>query len=244
MRSIGRSVRGTSLAVAGIVFGDGGREPDVMTTPVLCAVRALPALDDLQGLPTDEARRMRRDRVRQRHEVGRALLSELLQSATGRADWVVVVDSRGKPALERTNCVDAPAISISHSAGLVAATVCRLGPVGIDVERHDPRRDVAALARYAFGPVEQAAVAQGGIEAFFRIWTLREAMSKATGEGIAMAADGIDRIGQDPPCGAWRTLDRRWLLAHVRYRDYSLALAIRANDPGLPWSEKSIEWLE
>ena len=213
-----------------------------MTTPVLCAVRALPALDDLQGLPTDEARRMRRDRVRQRHEVGRALLSELLQSATGRADWVVVVDSRGKPALERTNCVDAPAISISHSAGLVAATVCRLGPVGIDVERHDPRRDVAALARYAFGPVEQADVAEGGIEAFFRIWTLREAMSKATGEGIAMAADGIDRIGVHPSRGAWRSADGRWLLSHERYQDHSLAVAVLPDAPDLPWSDSSIRW--
>ena len=34
-----------------------------------------------------------------------------------------------------------------------------------------------------------------GITEFYRIWTLREAIAKATGEGLVMAMDGVDRVG-------------------------------------------------
>jgi len=214
-----------------------------MKPPVLCALRVLPALDDLHRLPAEEARRVRRARLQQRHETGRTLLDDLLKTMTGTGDWSIAEEPGGKPALVAAGRSDVPTISISHSGGLLAVAVSRLGPIGVDVERHDARRDVASLARYAFGPQEQAIVAAGGVAAFFRIWTLREAMSKATGEGISMAADGSDRIGPHPPRGAWRTPDGRWLLAHdERIDGYSLAIAILADRSDAPWSEASIGW--
>lgn len=215
-----------------------------VTPLVWCGLRTIAAPDDIGGLPPKAARRERAARLQRRRAAGRDLLSELLLAATGRPDWVVIAGANGKPVLAGDASGTAPAISISHSGSLVVAAVTRLGALGVDVERQDPRRDITGLARYAFGPREQAVVAAGGLPAFFRLWTLREAMGKATGRGVAMAADGIDRIGSHPLDGAWRAADDGWLLFHREpVAGYSLALAIRCNLPGIQWSVRSIAWL-
>lgn len=153
--------------------------------------------------------------------LARAVLRALLAEVTGRADWSVRVDARGKPWL-----ADGPAVSLSHSGGMVAAAVAESGELGIDIERHR-HRDLAALAAAAFGPREQAAVAAGGTAAFFRIWTLREALAKATGAGLAEAADGLDQVADGLAEGCWQA--GPWCLAHLRpTADYSLAVALRA----------------
>lgn len=88
--------------------------------------------------------------------------------------------------------------------------------VGIDVEVYNSRRDFTGIAAAAFGPEEQMAVAGEGASAFYRIWTLREAMAKASGAGIAEVADRTDRVGKSPKEGAWRQRvgTTCWWLAH------------------------------
>ena len=66
---------------------------------------------------------------------------------------------------------------------MVVAAASMLGPVGVDVESHRPRPSFDALAAFAFGPRERD-IARRSPEAFYRIWCLREAMSKATGRGL------------------------------------------------------------
>jgi phosphopantetheinyl transferase len=71
-------------------------------------------------------------------------------------------------------------------------------------------------------------VASHGVSAFYRIWTLREAISKATGDGMALVADRIDRV---PICmmdGSLVAAGDEWLFAHeVIAQDFSLALVVR-----------------
>lgn len=85
------------------------------------------------------------------------------------------------------------------------------------------------MAAWGFGPRECAAIAIGGAAAFYRIWTLREAMGKATGEGLALATDRRDRFGTGPVLGAWRAriAERDWLLAHIHPRP-GISLAVAA----------------
>jgi phosphopantetheinyl transferase (holo-ACP synthase) len=120
-------------------------------------------------------------------------------------------------------------VSISHTSSLVAAAVSAIGPIGIDVERRDRVRDFARLAAAAFGSIEAATVAAEGAAAFYRIWSVREAMSKATGDGLPEVVDRQDRVPPKLPDGKWIVGRDNWLLAHDVIKDgVSLALAVRS----------------
>lgn len=159
-----------------------------------------------------------------RKALGRLLVSQLMIAIDGE-HRTIDTDARGKPVVYGTT---ARHISISHTGNVVAAAASAIGPVGIDVEYRDPDRDLNRLALAAFGPAECQAVAFHGISAFYRIWTLREAISKATGDGMALVTDRIDRVPLDMPDGTLVAVDDEWLVAHeVVARDLSLALAVR-----------------
>ena len=104
----------------------------------------------------------------------------------------------------------------------------RYRAVGIDVEVHRPRRNFDRIAA-AFG-LRQCLVAADGAAGFYRIWTLKEAMAKASGVGLAEVADRTDRAAGGPKEGAWRANvgTTPWWLAHATpVPSVSLALAIR-----------------
>jgi 4'-phosphopantetheinyl transferase len=152
-----------------------------------------------------------------------AALRALLFATTGRADWIVVRAASGKPSVVAADGRDGPSVSLSHSHGRIAVAVAWSVQIGIDVERHRPR-DFVALADQAFGPVEQREVAAEGLGAFYRIWTLREAMAKATGDGLTLVLnrhDLADGVGGD------QAVERDlWTLLHLRPEPgYSLGLA-------------------
>ena len=166
--------------------------------------------------------------------LARAALRALLAHQTQQKSWVFTHESTGKL---RMTCPDLGSVegSISHSRGRVACAVSHAGPIGVDIEAHRFRA-YDAIARYGFGAGEQVEVARLGARAFYRIWTLREAMAKATGEGLALVADGIDRIDPSPEEGCWTSQTvpgTAWRLAHEFLEPgYSLALALpgRATD--------------
>jgi phosphopantetheinyl transferase len=160
-----------------------------------------------------------------RRDAGRALALQLLVE-TGKGIWTIEDDPRGKPTVHG---VPARHVSISHTGRILAAAASILGPVGIDIERHDARRDVDRLAKAAFGPDERRAVLTGGPSAFYRIWTIREALAKATGEGMAQVIDGVDRVPPAATDGSWIGAGNGWIVAHgVICDEVSLALAVHA----------------
>lgn len=118
-------------------------------------------------------------------------------------------------------------ISLSHSHASLACAATRLGPVGIDLEVARPHRDLAGIAGFAFGPKEQSRAAAEGADGFYRIWTLREAIAKADGIGLAQAADRNDRVESGPATGDWCW--QGWHLTHrVLDPGKHLAIAVRA----------------
>jgi 4'-phosphopantetheinyl transferase len=164
-----------------------------------------------------------------------ATLRALLAHVTGTGDWQIRPDSNGKPHAFTPTGIAAPHVSLSHTRGLVACAVSRDGPLGIDIE-YWRTRDFAALADYAFGPREQEETARNGISAFYRIWTLREAIAKASGTGLFAALDGHDCAADAPTSGcftrgAWR------LFCCSPQTDYSLSVASRGNGA---WTEASL----
>lgn len=132
-----------------------------------------------------------RDRLdRFRHEVDRgrylaahALVRLALAAAVDAEPGALVFDrtcrcgaQHGKPRL----AAGGPAFSLTHAGELVGVAV-HDEPVGVDVERLRPLTDLAAMAAHACAPTESAPDA----DAFFRLWTRKEAVLKATGDGLS-----------------------------------------------------------
>lgn len=113
------------------------------------------------------------------HEAGRALLRRGLEIAGfAGAEGRVVLAPSGKPIIP-----GGPEFSVSHAGN---AAVCALdsGPVGIDIE---PVTDIPEGLLDSLTPSERAyTLARGGQEAprFFRLWTMKESVVKARGEGL------------------------------------------------------------
>jgi phosphopantetheinyl transferase len=128
----------------------------------------------------------------------RALLHEMLTKdlQLPTASYRLTADANGRPFLEGGTGIVLPTISLSHSGGWIACAVQAESTagrgIGLDLEQAKTGRDHLALAEAAFGPTEIAAVLAGGSAAFYRIWTLREAWSKATGVGFAALTDRLD----------------------------------------------------
>ena len=140
----------------------------------------------------------------------------------------------GRPIARSATCHRIPSVSLSHSGGWVACAVADAAAVGIDIEVHNLRRNFTGIAAAAFGPEEQWRIAGEGPSAFYRIWTLKEAMAKASGVGIAPVADRTDRVAKGPKEGVWRANvgATSWWLAH-RTPVAGLSLAVATPDMGL-----------
>jgi phosphopantetheinyl transferase len=179
-----------------------------------------------------------RDPERPRSRLVRALLSSLVADIWGlpRGEVRILAEPSGRPVLDPA-LGSAPFVSLSHTRGWIACAASEIGPLGIDIERQRPSRDHAGIAAAAFGPREQARALRSGTAAFYRIWTLREAIAKATGQGLRLAADGHDRVHEGPDEGSWQLrLDQtHWSLSHrLVHSDLNLATAIMLTGPARP----------
>lgn len=153
----------------------------------------------LQGLSADDLARMRRYRhARDRwlFAAARALLRHVLATRHGLPAPVFRRGAHGKPGLVGAG----PDFNLSHTDGLVVCAFANDGVVGVDCERIDRRTDPLALTDHFFAPREQALlkVAADPALAFTRLWTLKEAASKAVGLGLSLPLDDY-ALALDPP---------------------------------------------
>jgi 4'-phosphopantetheinyl transferase len=148
-------------------------------------------IDALAELLADSERtranRYRFDDDRRRSIIARAATRQLLGrylDADPRT-LVIVEEEHGKPALLDREME----FNASHSGDLVALAFAKDTAVGIDVERRRRMHNVLALARRYFSGEELAIVSSASDpdDAFFAIWTAKEAIVKASGKGIGTA---------------------------------------------------------
>lgn len=113
--------------------------------------------------------------------------------------WLVRRADSGRPTVRHPG-VSAPVhISIAHTSGLAVAAASTSGPIGIDIESLQRRVDVDAFADTYFHDDEKellAALPPDELsDAFFRLWTLKEAYGKTTGNGLITTAEtNMDRV--------------------------------------------------
>jgi len=146
----------------------------------------------------DSAMAMSSMKRRAQFAAGRLLLRQALLRTCGAAagGWRIQAVNRGAPRLVTDTDVPAPVVSLSHSGDVVLCGVVEGGALGVDVERCVPRRcGWAALAGRALHPVERARLEALSDPArwrgFYQAWTLKEALAKALGIGLALPFDDI-----------------------------------------------------
>lgn len=172
-----------------------------------------------------------RQRQRQRLAARALVRSLLARHFDHPADsWNLTYGINGKPVATPADHSWHIGISISHSQNLVACAITDLGSIGIDVEYREPRRMFADIAASAFGDGECRAVATGGANTFYKIWTLREALAKASGLGFTQLVDGKDYFPDAPDTRVWRGSDEHdgWVFGHLLpSATYVAAVAIK-----------------
>lgn len=135
------------------------------------------------------AARFRQPMDRLRFAATRGALRHLLGLYLGVAPETISLhfDAYGKPHLSAPGAI---AFNVSHSAELAVIAIAAGSDVGVDVEhvRAVTQRDALA-ARY-FAPSEAVALASicadGRDAAFLSLWTRKEAVAKASGEGLGL----------------------------------------------------------
>lgn len=150
----------------------------------------------LPEVELNRAKGFREENAQRRHVLAHAALRFLLASKLKCAPREITfqIGPHGKPALpaERHAALH---FNLSHSGELALVALCDAAEVGVDIEHIRPVRDPIALAKRFFTPGEQdelaAAPPEDQINCFFRLWTQKEALLKATGQGIA---NGLQRF--------------------------------------------------
>jgi len=152
---------------------------------------------DWQILSEDERKRAERfhfDRDRDMFTACRAALRRLLARRTGTAPESLAFDygDRGKPSLRGSGLN----FNISHAGTWFACAISDGPAIGIDIEHIRPLEDMAAMARHFFAPAEVARLESlpeaDRTHSFFQCWTRKEAVIKATGEGVSRPLDSFE----------------------------------------------------
>lgn len=160
-----------------------------------------------------------KDRIRFKRARGwlREWLSKYLERD---ADQIQLnLSATGKPGIQNA---DGPFFfNLSHSQDCVAAAFSFEGRVGVDIEGLDSRRAKWDLAAKIFSPEElqtySALDPEQQTEAFFFIWTQKEAYLKADGLGIRAELNSI-QVESDPRLpaelirGLHHSASREWKL--------------------------------
>lgn len=127
------------------------------------------------------------------------------------------------------------AFNVSHSGrhGLIA--LASEGRIGVDVEEISARQDIDGDIRLLFSPGERArlncADGQRKLELFWRLWTMKEALVKASGTGLSRDTVSFT-IPPAMDLGATRTVFRfpdtpsiHWQLERLDSTRFAAALA-------------------
>lgn len=171
------------------------------------------------------------EQLRQRFVFAHGLLRLILSAYTGLAPASLVFQqhAHGKPHLSGADHIQ---FSLSHAGPHVLVAVGTEHEMGVDLEirRHMPDQDTLVEQffsqgeRYQYGllPPEQRE------EAFFNMWTRKEALLKGIGLGLMQPLDGFT-VSHDSPARVMDGKYQEWTLRHLHINDSLVgALAVCA----------------
>ena len=197
----------------------------------------------LDGQERARSRRFIHADDRRRFVVSHASMRVLLARCLGVPPDAVRYDreSNGKPRL--VPGMGPLQFSLSHSGSVGLLAVTRHRQVGVDVEHVRDMPEALTIAEQHFAPAETEALRSmapaSRRAAFLRCWTHKEAVIKATGEGLGRALDSFE-LELTPSTAALRQFDgvpagrSGWSLADLPAPRGHLAAGAFAGAPGEP----------
>ncbi len=195
-----------------LAWGTGDQATPVLLLLNRCAAGAAGTTGALISLldrgEQERAQRFRRPDDRDRYQLGRAALRQVLGAWLDRDPSALRFryGPHGKPAL--AGLVDAaPHFNLSHSGDLILLAFHAAAPVGVDVERQQADLDWLPIARRCLDPAQvESLLALPPAEAasaFMESWCALEAGLKARGVGLAQASEA-QALAMEPRLRRWR----------------------------------------
>lgn len=162
----------------------------------------------------------------------RIVLSEYYPEITPK-QWLFEIGPHGKPRIKNT-MIRPLHFNLSHTHSLIGLALQYDHSVGIDVENHNRTNNLESVAKQVFTKAEQdylnSPESTNFRDRFFKLWTLKEAFVKATGEGITAGLKSFEFcFTQDEikVSGKNQHTQKSWSFYHQKYaQDYSLAVAV------------------
>jgi len=166
--------------------------------------------------------------VRSQRRRGQFLLGRILARRLLEGRGTIRLGAEGRP--HATQGWD---LSISHSREWVAAAVMLHGRVGLDIESAGGRSNAAEIAATFFSAAERQAISEDGEGAFLAFWTMREAVAKESGGGLALALelDGEDLPHRRDATTVSRIHGRERILSHQDLGPCHITLTVLPDDP-------------
>lgn len=170
----------------------------------------------------ERAARFHFTRHRRRFVVGRATMRRVLGSILDLSPAAVPLTAtpQGKPVLSSPEPLY---FNLSNSGDHALLAVTDRVPVGVDLEVAQPLPDLTTVARAFFAHQEAERVLavepEERVEAFYRVWTRKEALLKGVGGGLLLPLSDFevshegggraDILRHSPALarGSWRLLD-------------------------------------
>jgi 4'-phosphopantetheinyl transferase len=194
----------------------------------VCGLLASPdALASLAAMlaPAESARAARfgTEALRNRYIAGRGTLRQLLGKRLDLPPERVDIrrGSRGRPYVDGAAGLD---FNVSHTGAFALIGMTSVGRIGVDVEHEGRALNAAGVARKFMATSEQAMLDALDSDlrrrTLLRLWTCKEAMSKATGEALSAPfrriAIALDESGARVDAGPHPYLPRDWTLHALR----------------------------
>lgn len=154
--------------------------------------REAEALAWLDGEERSRWQRFQSPVAQRRYVLCRAALRAVLCREIGSSNESLAFEAakHGKPFALVDGCRASISFNVSHSGNHGLIAVAPRGRLGVDVEERAPRRNLDNLIEGVFSPQEKAELesleGRQQLHAFFRFWTIKEALVKAYGKGLSM----------------------------------------------------------
>ena len=124
--------------------------------------------------------------------------------------------------------------NVSHSYRHALLALSEKGKVGIDVEQRVVRYDIDGEVTRVFSPIEPKTLTntlgENRVQMFFRLWTIKESLIKAIGEGFRFDTSSFT-IPEALIDGAHRAnfrfphmLDQEWQIENLENEQFAAAL--------------------
>jgi 4'-phosphopantetheinyl transferase len=146
----------------------------------------------------ERANRFKFEQLRNRYIAGRGALRAILAQYVGtnpsRMHFAYL--QNGKPVLGSDFATAGIHFNLTHTGDLALIAITRLGLIGVDVEYVRPIKNADELVARFFSKREDELFQKVSEEqkpvAFFNLWTRKEALLKATGEGITRSLSLVE----------------------------------------------------